>query len=132
MTYMQSLEARLERLLSGIEEKDIIIREVKAIALESYRNGQQAGAPKTRKAGDRESGTRQALQALTAYHAEHIRTRPAPRRGAGFAASERPREAEPRKANLWREEGPPRPPPSPPAMEPLTPGGGKPEPHTGG
>jgi len=49
MTYMQTLEARLERLLSGIPEKEIIIREVKAIALESYRNGQEAGAPKTPK-----------------------------------------------------------------------------------
>ena len=45
MSYTHELEARLERLLSGIPEKDIIIREVKAIALESYRNGQQAGAP---------------------------------------------------------------------------------------
>jgi hypothetical protein len=45
MTYMQTLEARLERLLSGIPEKEIIIREVKAIALESYRNGQKADAP---------------------------------------------------------------------------------------
>jgi hypothetical protein len=45
MSYMQELEARLERLLSGIAEKDIIIREVKAIALESYRNGQKAGQP---------------------------------------------------------------------------------------
>jgi hypothetical protein len=45
MSYMQELEARLERLLSGIPEKEIIIREVKAIALESYRNGQKAGAP---------------------------------------------------------------------------------------
>ena len=49
MTYMQTLEARLERLLSGIPEKEIIIREVKAIALERYRNGQKAGAPKTGK-----------------------------------------------------------------------------------
>jgi len=46
MSYMQELEARLERLLSGIPETDIIIREVKAIALESYRNGQKAIAPK--------------------------------------------------------------------------------------
>ena len=49
MSYMQELEARLERLLSGIAEKDIITREVKAIALESYRNGQKAGAPTTQK-----------------------------------------------------------------------------------
>jgi len=46
MSYMQELDGRLERLLSGIiPEKDIIIREVKAIALESYRSGQKAGAP---------------------------------------------------------------------------------------
>jgi hypothetical protein len=45
MSYMEELTVRLERLLSGIPEKDIIIREVKAIALESYRNGQKAGAP---------------------------------------------------------------------------------------
>lgn len=49
MTYMQTLEARLERLLSGIPEKEIIIREVKAIALESYRNGQKAGGASTAK-----------------------------------------------------------------------------------
>ena len=49
MTYMQALEAQLEQLLSGIPEKEIIIREVKAIALESYRNGQKAGAPQTKK-----------------------------------------------------------------------------------
>jgi hypothetical protein len=49
MSYTHELEARLERLLSGIPEKDIIIREVKAIALESYRNGQKAGAPKTQR-----------------------------------------------------------------------------------
>lgn len=46
MSYMETLEARLERLLSGIPEKEIIAREVKAIALESYRNGQKAGAPR--------------------------------------------------------------------------------------
>jgi hypothetical protein len=50
MSYMQELEARLKQLLSGIAESEqaIIIREVKAIALESYRNGQKAGAPATK------------------------------------------------------------------------------------
>ena len=55
MSYMQELEARLERLLSGIPEKEIIIREVKAIALESYRNGQKAGAPTPAKRPTRRS-----------------------------------------------------------------------------
>ena len=47
MTYMQDLEARLKKLLAGTPDGEvaIIIREVKAIALESYRNGQKAGAP---------------------------------------------------------------------------------------
>ena len=47
MSYMQDLEARLEQLLSGTPEgeRDIIIREIKKITLESYRNGQEAGAP---------------------------------------------------------------------------------------
>ena len=62
MSYMQELEARLERLLSGIAEKDIIIREVKAIALESYRNGQKAEAPTAKRFTNRKtavvSGTR--------------------------------------------------------------------------
>ncbi len=61
MSYMQELEGRLERLLSGIAEKDIIIREVKAIALESYRNGQKAEAPKAKRFATRKSavvGTR--------------------------------------------------------------------------
>jgi hypothetical protein len=49
MSYTQELEVRLERLLSGIPEKDIIIREMKKIALESYRNGQKAGAPATKR-----------------------------------------------------------------------------------
>jgi len=50
MSYMQELEARLQQLLAGIPEGEqaIIIREMKAIALESYRNG-QAAAPKTQK-----------------------------------------------------------------------------------
>ena len=50
MTYMQELEARLQQLLAGIPvgEQAIIIREMKAIALESYRNG-QAVASKTKK-----------------------------------------------------------------------------------
>ncbi len=44
MSYMQDLEARLKQLLSGLAdgEQAIIIREVKKIVLESYRNGQQA------------------------------------------------------------------------------------------
>jgi hypothetical protein len=44
---MQDLEARLKQLLAGIPdgEQAILIREMKAIALESYRNGQQAAAP---------------------------------------------------------------------------------------
>ncbi|HVA79358.1 MAG TPA: hypothetical protein VNF29_00350, partial [Candidatus Binataceae bacterium] len=45
MSYMQDLEARLKQLLSGIPEGEaaILIREIKTIVLESYRNGQQAG-----------------------------------------------------------------------------------------
>ena len=48
MLYMQNLEARPGLLLSGILEggQAIIIREMKQIVLESYRNGQKAGAPK--------------------------------------------------------------------------------------
>jgi hypothetical protein len=51
MSYMQNLEARLKQLLAGIPdgEQAILIREMKAIALESYRNGQKAGAPKIQK-----------------------------------------------------------------------------------
>ena len=47
MSYMDTLEARLAALLAGIPagEQAIIVREMKAIALESYRNGQKAGAP---------------------------------------------------------------------------------------
>lgn len=47
MSYMSDLEARLGKLLAGIAEGEraILIREIKAIALESYRNGQKAGAP---------------------------------------------------------------------------------------
>jgi hypothetical protein len=50
MTYMENLEARIRPLLatvpaSGQEE---ILREVKAIVLESYRNGQKAGAPRAK------------------------------------------------------------------------------------
>jgi hypothetical protein len=56
MTYMQTLEARLERLLSGIREKEIITREVKAIALESYRNGQKAGAPAAKLPARKQAG----------------------------------------------------------------------------
>ena len=48
MSYMQELEQRLEQLLAGTPEgeRDIIIREIKKITLESYRNGQQAGPAK--------------------------------------------------------------------------------------
>ena len=51
MPYMQELEARLQRLLAGIPdgEQAMIIREVKAIALESYRNGQKAAASEMQK-----------------------------------------------------------------------------------
>lgn len=51
MSYMQTLEARLAKLLTGIPEGEqaIIIRELKAMALESYRNGQKAGTPKTQR-----------------------------------------------------------------------------------
>jgi hypothetical protein len=51
MSYMQNLEARFKQLLAGTPEGEatIIIREMKAIALASYRNGQKAGAPKTQK-----------------------------------------------------------------------------------
>ena len=47
MSYMQDLEARLKQLLAGIPEGEqaILSREIKEIALESYRNGQKAGAP---------------------------------------------------------------------------------------
>ena len=45
MSYMQELEARLGQLLSAMPEgeRDIVIREIKKITLESYRNGQEAG-----------------------------------------------------------------------------------------
>ena len=51
MTCMQDLEGRLKTLLAGTPEGEqaILIREMKAIALESYRNGQKAGPPKTEK-----------------------------------------------------------------------------------
>lgn len=51
MSYTQDLEARLKQLLTGTPEGEatIIIREMKAIALESYRNGQKAGAPSPQK-----------------------------------------------------------------------------------
>jgi len=46
MSYTQEIEARLKTLLAGTPagEAAILIREIKAIALESYRNGQKAGA----------------------------------------------------------------------------------------
>ena len=48
MNYMQNVEARLKQLLAGTPEGEatIIIGEMKKIVLESYRNGQKAGAPK--------------------------------------------------------------------------------------
>jgi hypothetical protein len=48
MSYTDELETRLKTLLAGIPdgEQAILIREMRAIALESYRNGQKAGAPK--------------------------------------------------------------------------------------
>jgi hypothetical protein len=51
MSYTHDLEARLKQFLAGIPEGEqaIIIREVKAIALESYRNGQKAGAPNAKR-----------------------------------------------------------------------------------
>jgi hypothetical protein len=51
MTYMEDLEARLKQLLTGTPEGElaIIIREMKKIVLESYRNGQKAGAPATKR-----------------------------------------------------------------------------------
>ena len=47
MSYMQELEQRLEQLLAGVPEgeREIAIREIKKITLESYRNGQEAGKP---------------------------------------------------------------------------------------
>jgi hypothetical protein len=69
MSYMQDLEARLKQLLAGMpeEEQAIIIREMKAIALESYRNGQKADAPKaeqraTAKSAPAPSSTRKAAR----------------------------------------------------------------------
>ena len=51
MSYTQEIEARLKTLLAGTPagEAAILIREIKAIALESYHNGQKAGAPKNPK-----------------------------------------------------------------------------------
>jgi hypothetical protein len=48
MTCMQNVEARIKPLLAIVpmSGQEVIIREVKAIAPESYRNGQKAGAPK--------------------------------------------------------------------------------------
>ena len=58
MSYMQDLEQRLEKLLSATPEgeREIIIREIKRITLESYRNGQEAGParkPEQRQAAKR-------------------------------------------------------------------------------
>ena len=52
MSYMTELEERLHQLLTDVPdgEQAIIIREMKKIALESYRNGQAAGqAAKTQR-----------------------------------------------------------------------------------
>jgi hypothetical protein len=51
MTYMQILEARIKPLLATVPAsgQEVILREVKAIALESYRNGQKAGGVPTAK-----------------------------------------------------------------------------------
>ena len=50
MSYMTELEERLHQLLTDVPdaEQAIIIREMKKIALESYRNGQAAGRPPKR------------------------------------------------------------------------------------
>ena len=57
MSYMNDLEARLKQLLSALpeEEQATLIREINAIALESYRNGQKAGAPAAKSGEKRES-----------------------------------------------------------------------------
>ena len=53
MSYMRNLESSLRAKLSGLthdaEEQDAFIAYVKALALESYRNGQKAAAAKTQK-----------------------------------------------------------------------------------
>jgi hypothetical protein len=51
MSYTQDLEMRLKTLLAGMPagEAAIVIREIKTIALESYRNGQKAGPAKNHK-----------------------------------------------------------------------------------
>lgn len=56
MSYMIELQARLEKLLTGIPEKDIIIREMKAIVLQSYKNGQKAG-PESKRPTTRRTAT---------------------------------------------------------------------------
>ena len=57
MSYMQNLEARLKTLLAGIPdgEQAILIREIKAVALESYRNGQKAEAPTAKRFSSRKT-----------------------------------------------------------------------------
>ncbi len=45
MSYMQDLEARLEVLLAQEPDAATLTSENKKITLESYRNGQKAGAP---------------------------------------------------------------------------------------
>ena len=53
--FVRHLEARLAALLAGIPEGEraIIIREMKSIALESYRNGQKASVPQRREVRQR-------------------------------------------------------------------------------
>ena len=57
MSYMQDLEARLKPLLGGVPASgvEVIIREMKAIALESYRNGQKAGAPAAKRPAEKQA-----------------------------------------------------------------------------
>jgi hypothetical protein len=64
MSYMQDLEVRLKPLLAGIPEGEqaVILTEVKKIVLESYRNGQKAGAPATK------TETAQSAKAAPAKH----------------------------------------------------------------
>jgi hypothetical protein len=56
MSYTHDLEARLKTLLAGIPdgEQAAVIREMKAIALESYRNGQKADAPAAKRPAEKQ------------------------------------------------------------------------------
>lgn len=60
MTYMQNLEARLTQLLAGIapEEQATVISEIKAVVLESYRNGQKAGAPTAKRPAEKQAAAK--------------------------------------------------------------------------